>query len=338
MLNVAVLGAGSWGTALSQHLATNGVVVKLWGRDKNQLKEIQKDRENKKYLPQIKLSENIHAEEELENAVKDVSAVILCLPSSATRLVLEQLKEFYPDLKKLPPILSTAKGLEKNTNRRTSEIVEQVFSQEVPHFVLSGPSFAAEVAKGLPTAVVLAKGSKNFHEQFDFCARLFHRGTMRVYTSTDLIGVELGGVLKNIIAIAAGVSDGLNLGLNARAALLTRGLREITRLIEVEGGQKDTVVGLSGLGDLMLTATGDLSRNRSFGILLGQGNSIDDSIKKIGQTIEALTTAESALELAIKKNIEVPIIEQVAGILSNKTTPIKALQDLMTREQKPELA
>lgn len=336
MLKVGILGSGSWGTAISQHLAKNGVTVKLWGRDESLLKSIQEKRENASYLPNIKLSENIISTINLDEAINEVSAIVLCLPSSQTRKVLEICKNDLGLLSIKTPIISTAKGLEIHSNRRVSEVIDETLGKDYPHFVLSGPSFALEVAKSLPTAVVLATNSSAHKEEFDFSSRLFHRGSMRVYTSYDLIGVELGGILKNIIATASGISDGLELGLSARAALLTRGLRELIQLVVAEGGNKDSVSGLSGLGDLILTATGDLSRNRTFGILLGQGLTIDQARNKVGKTIEAFTTAQSAYELAQKRKIEVPIIEQVANILSGKTTPIKALQDLMTREQKSE--
>lgn len=336
MLKVTILGSGSWGTALAQHLAKNGVFVKLWGRDQGQVETILQTRENAGYLSGVRLSENIYPLTSLEDAVFETSAIVACLPSSQTRVVLENCKAIIQGASRRIPIISTAKGLEIHTNKRVSQIIDETLGRDYPHFVLSGPSFALEVAKGLPTAVVLASNNDLVKEEYDFSSRLFHRGAMRVYTSSDLVGVELGGILKNVIAIACGISDGLQLGLNARAALLTRGLKELVKLIEAEGGNKDSVAGLSGLGDLILTATGDLSRNRTFGILLGQGLTIDQAREKIGKTIEAFTTAQSALELAQKRNIEVPIIEQVADILSGKTTPIKALQDLMTREQKSE--
>ena len=335
MLTATVLGLGSWGTAVSQHLASNGIRVNAWGRDDAQIQEILSHKTNKKYFPDLSLSENIFATSDLSKAISGSEAIIICVPSSATREVLLEIKPFLKTDNK-PPIVSTSKGLEKGTNRRTSQVIAEVLGADHPAFVLSGPTFALEVAQGLPSAVVLAHGNQKFNGDLEYCAKLFHRGRMRVYTSSDLIGVELGGILKNIISIAAGIGDGLNLGLNARAALLTRGLRELVKLIEAEGGLRDSVVGLSGLGDLILTATGNLSRNRSFGILLGEGASIEEAKIKVKQTIEAFTTAQSALELAIKKGIEVPIIEQIALILEGKTTPINALQYLMTREPKAE--
>jgi glycerol-3-phosphate dehydrogenase (NAD(P)+) len=336
MMKVTVLGAGSWGTALAQHLARNNIQVNLWGRDLKQMQEILETKVNSKYLPGITLSNNICAETDLKKAIENSKALIVCLPAGSTRFVLNEVKKVFSEEELKIPVVSTAKGLEKGTNKRVSQVISEVLGDQAARFVLSGPSFASEVANGLPTAVVLARHSNKFQEEFELFTNLFHRRSMRVYSSSDLIGVELGGILKNIISIASGIGDGLKLGLNARAALLTRGVKELVRLIEAEGGNRDSGVGLSGLGDLILTATGDLSRNRTFGIYLGEGMSIEEAKEKVGQTIEAMTTAQSALELATKKGIDVPIIEQVAEILSGKTTPIKALQDLMTREQKAE--
>jgi glycerol-3-phosphate dehydrogenase (NAD(P)+) len=336
MMKVTVLGAGSWGTALAQHLAKNNIQVSLWGRDQKQMNDILETKQNSKYLPGITLSKNIVPETDLIKSITDSKALVICLPAGSTRTVLNDLKKAISEEELKLPIVSTAKGLEKGTNKRVSQVITEVLGDQAARFVLSGPSFASEVANGLPTAVVLARQSNEFQEEFELFTNLFHRTSMRVYSSSDLIGVELGGILKNIISIASGIGDGLKLGLNARAALLTRGVKELVRLIEAEGGNRDSGVGLSGLGDLILTATGDLSINRTFGIYLGEGLTIDQAKEKVGQTIEAMTTAQSAYELATKKGIDVPIIQQVSEILSGKTTPTKALQDLMTREQKAE--
>lgn len=350
-MTVCVLGSGSWGTALAQHLSRNGINVRLWGRNEEELRQISERRENRKYLPGVSLSERISTTSDLKEASEAVALVVFALPSSATREVAEKLK---PLLRSSTPIVSTAKGLEAKTNKRVSEILEDVLGKERPLSILSGPSFALELAKGFPTAVVLAsKGAAKSNKEVEVngidesnvdphynalthVARLFHRGTLRVYTSSDTIGVELGGILKNMISLAAGIGDGLGLGYNARAALLTRGLKEITKLIELEGGSTYSVNGLSGLGDLILTATGDLSRNRRFGILLGQGLSIEEAKEKVGQTIEAITSAEAASALAHRHQMEAPITEQINAIIKGETTPARALQDLLTRQQKAE--
>ncbi|HMO17712.1 MAG TPA: NAD(P)H-dependent glycerol-3-phosphate dehydrogenase [Oligoflexia bacterium] len=329
---VVVLGAGSWGTALAQHLAVNNLPVCLWGRKEEELESVRKNRENKRYLPGVILSEKIIPESSLKEATDNADIIIFAVPSSATRELASQLIKYSAPI---VPIVSTAKGLEPETNKRASQIISEIGGDSFgPVSVLSGPTFALEIAKCLPSAIVLASSDDRF--DLKKIARLFHRGTMRVYTSNDLIGVELGGVLKNMVSLAAGIGDGLGSGHNARAALLTRGLKEISRLIEHEGGKSGTVSGLSGLGDLILTATGDLSRNRRFGILLGEGHSIDEAQKIINQTIESITSAEAAYSIAKKHNIEAPITEQVAAILRGERTPGEALRHLLTREQKPE--
>ena len=335
-MRVGIIGAGSWGTALAQHLASNGVKVQLWGRDDEVLKEIQSQKFNTKYLPDVALSESLIVSNSLEEVVSSSDVYVLSVPTIVTREICLKIRELRSS--KSPAVfVSTAKGLEGNTNKRLSEIIRDVFGVDAHIFSLSGPSFALEVAKGMPTAVVLASESNQPTDVVkDKIVKLFHKGTIRVYTSTDMVGVELGGVLKNVISVASGIGDGLGLGLNARAGLLTRGLKELSVLIQAEGGKSSTVMGLSGLGDLLLTSTGDLSRNRRFGILLGRGLSIDAAKEEIGQTIEAITACTSAFALSRKHGLDTPIIQQVAKIISGETTPSHALRDLMMREQKAE--
>ncbi len=328
---ICILGAGSWGLALAQHFGKNNVRVQLWGKNVEDLEEIRKYRESKRYFPTISLSENISVTDSLEEVVQNAQVLLFALPSSASRAVAEMLKPFYD---RNIPVISTAKGLEQDSNKRVSEVLGEVLSCN-SLYVLSGPTFALEVAKGLPTAVALASTDSKSSEHANIVS-LFNKKTLRIYSSSDIVGVELGGVLKNIISFAAGVCDGLGLGLNARAALLTRGLKEIRTLIEKEGGKSETVMGLSGLGDLILTATGDLSRNRRFGILLGQGLSIQEAKEKIAQTIETISTVQSAYELAKKHKLESPIIEQANAVLEGTSTPSEALQKLLTRNQKEE--
>jgi glycerol-3-phosphate dehydrogenase (NAD(P)+) len=328
---VGIIGAGSWGLALAQHLSVNALAVQVWGRNAEELEAISKSGESRKYLPDVPLSKSISFISSLKDLAKNSDVLIFSAPSSSARSLAELLK---PDYKKNIPLVCCAKGLEQDTHLRTSEVLSEVLEPS-SMYVLSGPSFALEVAEGMPTAVVLAS-SDSKSEEHQKIVSLFHRGTLRVYSSSDLIGVELGGILKNIISFAAGVSDGLGLGSNARAALLTRGLKEIRELLSREGARQETVMGLSGLGDLILTATGDLSRNRRFGILLGEGMSIEQAKMKIGQTIETITTAKAARELSKKHKLESPIIEQVHAVLNGNSSPGKALRDLLTREQKQE--
>jgi len=335
---LTILGAGSWGTALAQHLASYDIPVHLWGRNEEELLSISGQGENTKYLPGVPLSRQITPVASLEESILDSQCIVFAVPSSGTRELASKVKNYLtPDML----VISSAKGLEPVSNKRVSQIIKEVCENSLGYMsVLSGPTFALEIAKGLPSAVVLASQyedtDKAAGEALKRSAKIFHRGNMRVYTSRDLIGVELGGVLKNMISLAAGIGDGLGSGQNARAALLTRGLKEISRLIEKEGGSLSSITGLSGLGDLLLTATGDLSRNRRFGLLLGEGHSIEAAKEKIGQTIESITSAEAAYSLAKKHQVDAPITEQVAAILRGESTPAKALRDLLTREQKEE--
>lgn len=333
---IGIIGSGSWGLALAQHLSLNKVPVMVWGRCPEELKNLKKFSKSIKYLPDIILSSAISFTSSLEDLTLNSDILVFAAPSSSAREISETLRPYY---KKDIPIICASKGLEKDSYLRTSEVLLE-FLKPNSIYVLSGPSFALEVAKGMPTAVVLASSDTKSKEHQEIVS-LFHRGTFRVYSSSDLVGVELGGILKNIIAFAAGVCDGLGLGLNARAALLTRGLKEIRELLkkecaEKEGAKEDTIMGLSGLGDLILTATGDLSRNRRFGMLLGEGLSLKEAKEKIGQTIETISTAKAAFELSKKHNLELPIIKQVQAVLEGTSTPEKALRDLLTREQKEE--
>jgi glycerol-3-phosphate dehydrogenase (NAD(P)+) len=330
-ITVGIIGAGSWGLSLAQHFGSSGIGVQVWGRKSEDLEEISQYRESRNYLPGISLSRKISVTSSIEELARNSNILVFAVPSSANRIVAESLKPFYETN---IPIVSTAKGLEQNSRKRSSEVLTEVLGCNSV-YVLSGPTFALEVAKGLPTAVVLASKNIKSPEHSDMVS-LFHRGTLRVYSSSDMTGVELGGVLKNIISFAAGVCDGLGLGLNARAALLTRGLKEVRNILEKEGGKAETVMGLSVLGDLLLTATGDLSRNRRFGILLGEGLSIEQAKHKIGQTIETITTAQAAVDLVEKHKIESPIIRQVNLVLNGTSSPSRAFQELLTRDQKEE--
>jgi len=326
-----VLGAGSWGTALAHHLANGPAQVVLWGRDKTVLRSIAEGNKNPHYFPDIPLSPKIKVSEDLTDALDSASLVVFAVPSAATR---EIAKLVSPALPNEAIIVSTAKGLEQ----ATSSTMISVLAEELPAHqklsVLAGPSFALEVVQGLPTAVTIAAQESSVAES---AAEFFHHSAFRIYTSTDVIGVELGGIIKNVIALAAGIVDGVGMGNNARAALITRGIAEMQRLVVAFGGNRRTVAGLSGLGDLLLTATGDLSRNRQVGLRLGKGESLEQIVNSLGQVAEAVKTAPKLYNLAKNKQVSVPIIEQVNAILEEKVSIEEALSILLAREQKAEV-
>ena len=324
-MKTTVLGAGSWGTALAHHLKCAKKDVCLWALEKENLISIQEKQVNPEFFPNETLAKGIQTEANLEKALKGSEVVVAAVPSSAMREVAKKIKTLIADN---AIVVSVAKGLEKGTLKSMSEVLKEELSNTKNIAVLSGPSFALEVVRNLPTAVVVASTNNKTTEKV---TELFHFENFRVYTSEDLIGVEHGGVFKNIYALAAGVSDGLGMGHNTRAALLTRGLAEMKRLIIALGGKQETVFGLSGLGDLMLTATGDLSRNRRVGLKLGAGAKLSDVLNEIGQVAEAVTTTEKALELAKKYQVEVPIIEEVSKLLAQKTTAKESMQALLSR-------
>ena len=328
---VAVLGAGSWGTALAQHLAQVGHSVSLWGRNKSSLEAIAKTRVNSTYFPNILLHKNIALESSLDVAVDAAQVIVLAVPSYATRSLCQQISEFISDTHL---IVSTAKGIEASTFKRMSEVIRAEMPQVGENLVvLSGPSFASEVIEGKPTAVVAASDSQTSRDRV---AEDFHYNLFRVYTSNDIAGVEYGGALKNVIAVAAGICDGMNLGHNARAALITRGLAELNRFVLRFGGQTHTVMGLGCLGDLLITTTGSLSRNRRVGIALGEGLSLDEATKSVGQATEGVVNAPLLLRVAIQEKIEVPIIEQVCQVIDGKVSVKEAMYSLLARDGRSE--
>lgn len=329
-MRIAVLGAGSWGTALANHLCGAGHELVIWGPNQEDLDNIKTKGINERYFPGEKLANGLAVEKDLTLAVTKAEAIVFALPSFAMREVAENLKG---RLAKETLLITCTKGLEENTHKQMSEILAEVFSENENISALSGPSFAYEVLKGLPTAVVLAAKNEQLAKK---AASLFHQKNFRVYISNDLIGVELGGALKNVIALASGMSDGLGLGANARAALITRGLAELRRLVIACGGKAETVSGLSGLGDLLLTATGDLSRNRQVGLRLGKGEKLVEILKDLGQVAEGVETAKKALELAREKNVSVPITEEVCKVIAGEQNAKEALSALLSRQMKEE--
>jgi len=325
---VAILGAGSWGTALAVHCARIGHDVSFWGRDASLMDDIIRTRENPRYLRGVHLSERIAATASLERALAGSTVVIAALPSHGMRNVLRAAIPFIPHD---ATIVSATKGLETDTLDRMS----QVIAGEAPGrrvAVLSGPSFAIEVARGLPTAVVVASTDASAA-----CVQDLLRGpSLRLYASDDVTGVEFGGALKNVIAIAAGVVEGLGIGHNAMAALITRGLVEMSRLACAEGSRSDTLAGLSGLGDLVLTCTGDLSRNRHVGIELGRGRSLADILGHMRMVAEGVRTTSAALALGERHGVELPLAAQMAAVLDGRATAREAVERLMLRPQRSE--
>ena len=328
---VAMLGAGSFGTALSAHLALAGHQVRLWARDATLADEIARRRANPIYLPDIGLPPSVEATADLGQALDGAELVVAAVPSHGLRRVIENAR---PHIAAGATIVSTTKGLEETTLLRMSELLREVLGGGVRIAVLSGPSFAYEVAKGMPTAVVVAapEAATVALVQEEFRGRY-----LRLYGSHDVVGVEIGGALKNIIAIAAGLVDGLGLGPNAQAALITRGLAEITRLASALGARRETLAGLAGLGDLVLTCHGALSRNRHVGIELAQGRHLDEIVGGMKMVAEGVRTTQAALALGQRLDVELPIAAQIAAVLDGRTDARTALQDLMLRPQRAEV-
>lgn len=323
---IAVLGAGAWGTALAVLLARNGQPVRLWDHDTERLKVMQSDRMNPWGLSGITFPEHLTVETELENAVRDVTDICLVIPSHAFRKVLVQLKSMVPSNARF---VWGTKGLDPETKGFLHETVFEIFSAKTAVAVLSGPSFAKEVGMNLPTAVSLAGNDDAFLESL---AKRFHNGHFRVYQNSDLIGVQLCGVVKNVMAIAVGISDGMGFGANTRCALITRGLSEMARLCVALGGMRETMMSLAGVGDLVLTCTDNQSRNRRFGLSVGQGNSADAALKEIGESVEGYYNAKQLFQLAEKNEVSMPIAEQVYAVLYENRSPKMVLNELLDRE------
>jgi len=331
----AVVGAGSWGTALAKMLSDKGCRITLWGQRQEHVDEIVGNRENLTYLPGFKLSDNLNATADLKEAVTGQPVVVMVVPSHGFRGVFRRI---LPCLSDNTYVASAVKGIENDTQMTMDQVMEDELAAMDPppvlHLgVLAGPSFAKEVAAGVPTAVTVAAKSK---EEALFFQEFFNAPLFRVYASTDLIGVELSGALKNIIAIAAGICDGLGYGTNTRAALITRGLAEISRLGIKMGANPSTFAGLGGLGDLVLTCTGDLSRNRTVGIKLGQGKKLSTILDEMNMVAEGVKTTKSAWHLARKVDVEMPILEQVYQVLYNDKPCEAAVRDLLARSLKEE--
>jgi glycerol-3-phosphate dehydrogenase (NAD(P)+) len=329
---VTVLGAGSWGTALAVHLGRIGHDVRLWARDAGFAATLSAARENAVYLPGVPFPPTLTPNGDLAESCADSEMLVFVCPSSGVRPLAEKLRTF---LRWEPVVVSAAKGVEQETHFTMSAILEDVLGQDhrARVAVLSGPSFAREVGQGVPTAVTAAARDLGVAEAVQ---HVFAGQTFRVYTSTDVVGVEIGGAVKNVIALAAGVSDGLGFGHNSRAALITRGLAEITRLAIRLGADRQTLAGLSGLGDLVLTCTGDLSRNRTVGLRLGRGERLRDIVASMKEVAEGVHNTRSVRALAQSVGVEMPITEQMYLLLYEDKPPLQAVIDLMTRGLKRE--
>ncbi|MHB8471504.1 MAG: NAD(P)H-dependent glycerol-3-phosphate dehydrogenase [Gammaproteobacteria bacterium] len=328
---VAVLGAGSWGTALAILLARNQHRTLLWGNDAAHIEQLSHERCNTRYLPAQVFPELLSVTPHLEQALSGAPLILLAIPSHALRVVVESLQ---PLLKSDHQLAWATKGLESNSAKLPHQVVAEVLGERSATAVISGPTFAREVAGGLPTAVTVASGAPQFAAQL---AALLHGANFRAYTSSDICGVELGGAVKNVLAIAAGIADGLGFGANARAALITRGLAEMMRLGTTLGGQRDTFMGLAGLGDLLLTCTDDQSRNRRLGLALAHGNSVPQATTAIGQVVEGIQTAREVVTLAQRHTVEMPICHAVYRVLYEALSPTAAVQALLAREPKSEI-
>ena len=328
--SVAVLGSGSWGTALATLIARNGHATTIWGRDAAQVASIRDRHENTRYLPGIPLPESLAATGDLGAAVAGADLVLVVTPSHAFN---ETLHALAPHRRAGAGVAWATKGFEPGSGRFLHEVAGEVLGAGVPLAVVTGPSFAKEVALGLPTAVTVHSDDEAFAKSV---ADMLHGPTFRAYTGEDMLGAELGGAMKNVLAVATGVADGMQLGLNARAGLLTRGLNEMLRLNLALGGRSETLMGLAGLGDLVLTCTGDLSRNRRLGLALGRGQSIGDAVAAIGQVVESVQTADEVMRLGDRHGVDLPISSLVQAVLHERITPAEGLRLLLSREQKPE--
>lgn len=328
-MKIAVLGAGAWGTALAISLASRHEVC-LWARDPGQFSEMAAHRINRKYLPDFRLPDGIKLEASLDAVLKSAELLLSVVPTSALRQTLKRIAA----AGKATPVIWACKGFEAETAKLPHQVAEEELNRGVPYGALTGPSFAQEVASGLPAAVTLASGDGVFASA---AAIELHSPRLRVYSSDDLPGAEVGGAVKNVMAIAAGICDGMGFGHNARAALITRGLAEITRLGLKLGGRLETFMGLAGAGDLILTCTGDLSRNRRVGMMLAQNQPLQSILRQLGHIAEGVYTAKEVLRLSEKHQVDMPITQAVCQILYESVPAKAAVEALLSREPKAEI-
>ncbi|HYG32057.1 MAG TPA: NAD(P)H-dependent glycerol-3-phosphate dehydrogenase [Methylophilaceae bacterium] len=328
-MKIAVLGAGAWGTALAMQISRRNPVV-LWSRNSQHVTEMAHARCNAKYLGKYTFNDNVSLVADLSAAVRDADLILCVVPTSGGRALLKEIKAFAPGT----PLLWASKGLEPDTSQLPHEVLHEELGEITSSWgILSGPSFADELARGLPTAVTLASPDENFARQ---AAAMLHEGNLRVYTSADVIGVSVGGALKNVMAIAAGICDGMEFGNNARAALISRGLAEMTRFGVCLGGKRETFMGLAGAGDLILTCTGEYSRNRDVGLRLAGGQTLTQILQSLGHVAEGVYTTREVMRRARELKVDMPITCEVDQVLSDGQSPRKALEHLLSREQKAE--
>lgn len=329
MDKLSVIGAGSWGCALALELADKGYDVSIFTLSASQADEINKEKKNEAFLPGVEFPDNIFVSTDMEEVVKDAKIIVMGVPSQQLRNALTNLKPF---LKQEQVLVGVSKGIEIGTGLRMSQIAEEVVPDNT-YVALTGPSHAEEVSRGIPTAVVVS--SKDM-KKAEMVRDYFMSPTFRVYLNNDLVGAELGGALKNIIAFGAGISDGIGYGDNAKAALMTRGISEISRLGVAMGADPNTFFGLTGVGDLIVTCTSMHSRNRRAGILLGQGKSMEETLEEVKMVVEGVVATEVAYEIAKKMGIEMPITTAIYNVIKGKVTPKDAVFNLMTRERQTE--
>jgi len=329
--SIAVIGAGSWGTALAVHLARTGHAATLWGRDSAALAEMATARRNVRYLPDAPFPDSLVVEAEIARAVAGADDLLIAVPSHGFRGVLTELR---PMLRPVMRVAWATKGFESETGRLPHQVAAEILGETVPTAVLSGPTFAREVGAGLPTAMTVASRDEAYALSL---AQGLSGPNFRAYTSADMVGVEVGGATKNVLAIGAGISDGLGFGANTRVALITRGLAEMMRLGVALGGEKDTFMGLAGLGDLVLTCTDDQSRNRRLGLMLAAGRTVDSAQAAIGQVVEGVPAARAVRAVAHSASVEMPITEQLYAVLYEGAPPRDAVAALMRRAIKSEV-
>ena len=329
-INITVLGAGSWGTALAILLARNGHNTKLWGHQTDHIRVLEKTRRNDRYLPGIELPENLRVLSEIADAMEDSHIILIAVPSHAFNQTIQAIG---PHVKPHCKIAWATKGIDPKSGYLLHRIANDNLPFPTSLAVISGPTFALEVANNLPTAITVASPQPDFAREL---ADILHNPRFRVYTANDIIGVQIGGAVKNVLAIATGVADGLGFGANTRSALVTRGLTEMIRIGLAVGGEQDTFMGLTGLGDLILSCTDDQSRNRRFGLALGKGQGFDQAVNEIGQEIEGISAAREIHLLAEEHQIELPISEQVYEMIYENNSPEQAVNNLLSRTRKPE--
>ncbi len=329
-MSVAVIGAGAWGTALAKQLTDVGEDVTLWCREPDVVASIRKTRINETFLPDVELPKELLVTGTFEEALRDVELILLAVPSQFIRAVVTELLQHVNETQRF---VSATKGIEETSLLRMSQVIHQLtpFAAEVA--VISGPTFAKEVARGEPTALVVASRHESFALEVQ---KRLASSRFRLYSSDDVIGVELGGALKNVIAVASGVATGLGLGANPKAALMARGLAEISRLAVAMGGKRETLLGLSGMGDLVLTCTGDLSRNRTVGVALGKGKSLKQILSSMEQVAEGVRTTAAAAALARRQYVEMPIVFQMERLLNGELDARQAMEELLERPLKAE--